>query len=43
MNKVLCVGKRIGNSPMTIKYAGSENEKQSQQLAGDVNVSRTSK
>lgn len=43
MNKVLCVGKRIGNSPITIKYAGSENEKQSQQLAGEKNVSRTSK
>ena len=27
MNKVLCVGKRMGNSPMTIKYAGSKNVK----------------
>lgn len=43
MSKVLCVGKRMGNSPMTIKYVGSENVKQSQHLAGEKNVSRTSK
>lgn len=43
MNKILCVGKRMGSSPMTIKYADSENVKQSQQLAGEKNVSRTSK